>query len=209
MASLLPNIYKIKSSLENEIIDLRLRVGICEAQGINNSFRLERCEMLVNDDFKEIKLLDEKFFTMLSKYPTKKKEKIPYVFNAPQRNRYFTGRSKEIRQLKRILKVEEIFYEKKVRVAAVCGLGGIGKTSLASEYAHQMKDLYKGGVYWFSAEDDGRLNETVNDVATKIGAKPNSFDSTWPNILKKIGTTDDPCLFVLDCLDQLHLSPIT
>ncbi len=38
--------------------------------------------------------------------------------------------------------------------AAVCGLGGVGKTSLVTEYAHRMKNYYHGGVYWFSAEDD-------------------------------------------------------
>ena len=68
------------------------------------------------------------------------------------------------------MKVQKTLKEKKVRVAAVCGLGGIGKTSLVSEYAHQMKDFYKGGVYWFSAEDDAHLSKTVNAVAVKIGA---------------------------------------
>jgi parallel beta-helix repeat protein len=104
------------------------------------------------------------------------------------------------------LKVEETLNEKKVRVAAVYGLGGIGKTNLVSEYAHQMKDFYKGGVYWFSAEDDAHLSKTVNAVAVKIGALLSSFDLTLPNILKKISTVHDPCLILLDCLDQLDLS---
>jgi predicted ATPase len=89
--------------------------------------------------------------------------------------------------------------EKKVRVAAVCGLGGIGKTSLVSEYAHQMKDFYKGGVYWFSAEDDTILDKTVNDIALKLKAIPGSFDLTLSNTLRKIGSTNDPSLIVLDC----------
>ena len=41
--------------------------------------------------------------------------------------------------------VEETVNEQKVCVAPVCGLGGVGKTSLASEYGHKMKDFYKGG----------------------------------------------------------------
>jgi parallel beta-helix repeat protein len=69
-----------------------------------------------------------------------------------------------------------------------------------------MKDFYKGGVYWFSAEDDAHLSKTVNAVAVKIGALLNSFDLTLPNILGKISTVHDPCLIVLDCLDQLDLS---
>ena len=187
------NITKIQSNLSKEIDDLRMRVEKCEIQGDKNS--------------KQIKILEKKCTTELSRFYFKEEEKIPYVFTAPPRNRYFSGRTEEIQKLKRILKVDETSKEKKVRVAAVCGLGGIGKTSLVSEYAHQMKAFYTGGVYWFSAEDDAHLSKTVNAVAVKIGALLNSFDLTLPNILRKISTAHDPCLIILDCLDQLDLSP--
>ena len=155
---------------------------------------------------KGVEMKIAKFTTELSRYHIKENEKIPYVFLAPPRNRYFSGRKKEIEELKRILKVEETMNEKKVRVAAVCGLGGIGKTSLVSEYAHQMKDFYKGGVYWFSAEDDTYLDKTVKGVALRIDALLGSFDLTLSNILKKISSLNDPSLIVLDCVDQLELS---
>ena len=194
MTTLVLNITQIQSNLSKEIDDLRMRVEKCEIQGNKNS--------------EEIKLLEKKCTTELSRFYIKEEEKIPYVFTAPPRNRCFAGRTEEIQELKRILamEVEETSNEKKVRVAAVCGLGGIGKTSLVSEYAHQMKDFYKGGVYWFSAEDDKHLSKTVNAVAVKIGALLNSFDLTLQNILRKISTIHDPCLIVLDCLDQLDLS---
>ena len=162
--------------------------------------------MRVEKNSEEIKLLEKKFTTELSRFYIKEEEKIPYVFSAPPRNRYFAGRTEEIQELKRILKVEETLHEKKARVAAVCGLGGIGKTSLVSEYAHQMKDFYKGGVYWFSAEDDTFLNKTVNDIALRIGALLGSFDLTLSNIMRKIGCLNEPSLIILDCLDQLELS---
>ena len=104
------------------------------------------------------------------------------------------------------MQVEETLKDKKVRVAAICGLGGVGKTSLASEYAHQMKDFYKGGVYWFSAEDDTFLEKTVNDIAVKIGALLGSFDLILSNTLRKISSLNDPSLIVLDCLDNQDLS---
>ena len=192
MTTLFSNITQIQSNLSKEINDLRMRVEKCEIQGNKNS--------------EEIKLLEKKCTTELSRVYIKEEEKIPYVFTAPPRNRYFAGRTEEIQELKRILKVEETFNEKKVRVAVVYGLGGIGKTSLVSEYAHQMKDFYKGGVYWFSAEDDTFLDKTVNDIALKLKAKLGSFDLTLSNTLRKIGTTDDPSLIILDCLDELDLS---
>ena len=191
MTTLRSCISDIQSNLNREIGDLRTGMKKCAAQIDNNC--------------KKIKLLDERT-NELSRCYVKEEEKIPYVFTAPPRNRYFAGRTEEIQELKRVLEVEETLNEKKVRVAAVCGLGGIGKTSLVSEYAHQMKDFYKGGVYWFSAEDDAHLSKTVNAVAVKIGALLSSFDLTLPNILKKISTVHDPCLIVLDCLDQLNLS---
>ena len=190
-----------------------LKIEECESQGACNTLEIEKYKtqatsnsLRIERNSEEIKLIEKKCTTELSRCYIKEEEKIPYVFTAPPRNRYFAGRIKEIQELKSILKVEETSNEKKVRVAAVCGLGGIGKTSLAAEYAHQMKDFYKGGIYWFSAEDDTFLEKTVNDVALKIDALLGSFDLTLSNTLKKISSTHDPCLIVLDCLDQLDLS---
>ena len=200
------NISEIQSNLNQEMHDLRMRLEKCEIQGSSNSLKIENCAIQGSENSSEIKLLKKKFTTELSRFHIKEEEKIPYVFTAPLRNRYFAGRTKQMQELKRILKVEETLNEKKVRVAAVCGLGGIGKTSLVSEYAHQMKDFYKGGVYWFSAEDDTFLDKTVNDIALKIGALLGSFDLTLSNTLRKIGSLNEPSLIILDCLDQLELS---
>ena len=199
MTAVLSNISEIRSNLNQQIHDLRVRVEKYEIVGSSNSLKIEK-------NSEEIKLLEQKFTTELSRFYIKEEEKIPYVFSAPPRNRYFAGRREEIQELKRILKVEETLQEKKARVAAVCGLGGIGKTSLVSEYAHQMKDFYKGGVYWFSAEDDTFLDKTVNDIALRIGALLGSFDLTLSNILRKIGCLNEASLIILDCLDQQELS---
>ncbi|XP_028392419.1 uncharacterized protein LOC114516987 [Dendronephthya gigantea] len=191
VSTVLLNIDKIQSKLRKEIDELRGHV--------------KRIEIQANDNYREIELLKgERSFGQLARYIIEKEE-LPYVFSAPGRNRYFAGRIEEIEELKRILKVEQTSNEKKVRVAAVCGLGGIGKTSLVTEYAHQMKDFYQGGVYWFSAEDDKFLDQSVNDIASKI-VSDNSFNSNLAFVLRKISTTNDPCLIVLDCLDQLELS---
>ena len=205
MNQVLQVVGEIQKNLGREIDYLCTRVERVEKQGATNSLSIKRCADQGADNAKKIKLHDERM-NELSRLFIKEEEKIPYVFTAPLRNRYFAGREKEIEELKRILKIEETSNEKNVRVAAVCGLGGIGKTSLVSEYAHQMKDFYTGGVYWFSAEDDTFLERTVNDIAIKLRALLGSFDLTLSNTFKKIATTHDPSLIVLDCLDQLKLS---
>ena len=132
--------------------------------------RIERCEKHGAENSKEIMLLDKRFNTKLSEFSSKQEEKIPYVFGAPDRNQYFSGRSKELQDLELILQPDDTGVEKKVRIAAVCGLGGAGKTSLVTEFAYRMKKHYLGGVYWFSAEDDMFFEQSVNDTALKLGA---------------------------------------
>ena len=151
MDSLLNKLSNIKSNFEKELRALTWRVERCEKRGAENS--------------KEIKLLDKRFNTELSKFSSKQEEKIPYVFGAPDRNQYFFGRRKELQDLQRILQRDETGAEKEVRVAAVCGLGGVGKTSLVTEYAYRMKKHYLGGVYWFSAEDDLFFEHSVHSVS--------------------------------------------
>ena len=192
MNLLLNKLSNIESNFQKELRALTWRIERCEKHGAENS--------------KEVKLLDKRFNTELSKFSSKQEEKIPYVFGAPDRNQYFSGRSKELQDLQRILKPDDIEVEKKVRIAAVCGLGGVGKTSLVTEYAYRMKKHYFGGVYWFSAEDDMFFEQSVNDTALKLGALLGTIDLTMTNTLFRIGQTSKPCLIVLDCLDQLSLS---
>ena len=167
---------------------------------------VEKCEMLGAENSKQLKRLDKKFTTELSKYHYKQEEKIPYVFDAPERNQYFSGRTQELLELERAVKRNDMEQERNVCIAAVCGMGGIGKTSLVTEYAHKMKNYYRGGVYWFSPEDDTFFKQSVNDTALKLGTSLGTFNLTLTNTLLKISQASEPCLIILDCLDQLNLS---
>ena len=192
MNLLLSKLSNIESNFENELRALTWRIERFEKRGVENS--------------KDIKLLHKRFNTELSKFGSNQEEEVPYVFGAPDRNQYFSGRSKELQDLERILQPDDAGVEKKVRIAAVCGLGGVGKTSLVTEYAYRMKKHYLGGVYWFSAEDDMFFEQSVNKTALKLRAILGTFDLTLTNTLLKIGQTYKPCLIVLDCLDQLKIS---
>ena len=52
------------------------------------------------------------------------------------------------------------------RTVGIAGLGGMGKTQLAVEYAHDHGHDYEGGVYWFQA-DQGLPETGKTDQATR------------------------------------------
>jgi tetratricopeptide (TPR) repeat protein len=75
-------------------------------------------------------------------------------------NPLFVGREDELRNLQQMLTPGSGAL---VGVhAAVIGMGGVGKTQLAIEYAHRYGQLYSAGVFWmnFAGEED-----PINEVA--------------------------------------------
>ena len=132
-------------------------------------------------------------------------DEIPFVFHAPLTNPWFSGRVSELEDLTNLLRLDDSS-QSKVNIAAVCGLGGVGKTSLATEYAQQSKDYYTGGVYWFSGENDTTFENSVYDVSTRFGTQNDSFARTFSATLAIISRNKKPWLIVLDNMDQLSLS---
>ena len=49
-------------------------------------------------------------------------------------------------------------------VAVVAGLGGLGKTQLATEYAHRFAGFYPGGIFWADAEQG--IETVIHQIAT-------------------------------------------
>ncbi len=59
----------------------------------------------------------------------------------------FVGRETELQNLHSSLQTSQ-----QVAIVAVAGMGGVGKTELATQYAKQHLDNYRGGVCWLSAQ---------------------------------------------------------
>ena len=125
------------------------------------------------------------------------------VFDAPEQNKWFTGRENEMKTLESCLTFES---DEELKMAAICGLGGSGKTTLAARFAWKRKSEYEGGVFWFSMEDDRKFENTVNDLALRLEIRTNSFDLTLSNVLTWISKQTKPWLLVLDDVDQLNFS---
>lgn len=125
------------------------------------------------------------------------------VFDAPEENKCFTGREKEVNILEWCLPIER---DTGLQMAAICGLGGCGKTTLATHFAWKRKAEYDGGVFWVSMEDDRKFENSMNDLALRLGTLADSFDLTLSKVLEYICQQKKPWLFVLDDVDQLNLS---
>ncbi|MEH1816742.1 MAG: tetratricopeptide repeat protein [Nostoc sp.] len=61
----------------------------------------------------------------------------------------FVGRDTELQNLHRLLQENQ-----QVAIAAIAGMGGVGKTELALQYANSHRVTYQGGICWLSALQD-------------------------------------------------------
>jgi tetratricopeptide (TPR) repeat protein len=90
----------------------------------------------------------------------------------PPRIAGFTGRADALERLDAILTQDKPAAVTQVSRAAVQGMGGVGKTSLAIEYAHRFRNLYDG-VWWCPAE-------TRIDLVTSLAALAVEFEVASP-----------------------------
>jgi TIR domain/Tetratricopeptide repeat len=92
---------------------------------------------------------------------------LPAVWRAPPRNPRFTGRDGMLTELRRRLHTGE----DTLVVQALYGLGGVGKTQLALEYAHRFAADYDL-VWWIDAEQPVLIPEQLATLAARLGLPP-------------------------------------
>ncbi len=84
---------------------------------------------------------------------------LPRAWRVPTRNPLFTGRDMLLVTLR-----ERLLSGHRAVVQALQGMGGIGKTQLAIEYAHRFANWYDI-VWWISAEQAGLITDQVAALA--------------------------------------------
>jgi tetratricopeptide (TPR) repeat protein len=91
------------------------------------------------------------------------------------RNALFVGREADLKALASALKTGETAAVG--QVATVTGLGGIGKTQLASEFVHRYGQYFSGGVFWISFADPDAVPAEIATCGGPGGmALPDDFD---------------------------------
>jgi hypothetical protein len=91
---------------------------------------------------------------------------LPQVWKVPARNPHFTGRGPDLAAVARGLAAGST-----VTVHSVRGMGGVGKTQLATEYAHAHAGDYE--VVWqIAAEEPASIPDQFTALATGLGLDP-------------------------------------
>lgn len=90
---------------------------------------------------------------------------LPAVWNVTHRNPYFTGREDLLERLRTNLTTGTTTVVKQSQ--AITGLGGVGKTELAIEFAYRFKDTYRL-VWWIRTEDRTSLVTDFTALAREL-----------------------------------------
>jgi len=91
--------------------------------------------------------------------------RFPLIWNVPNRNADFTGRATVLERLRSELAGDGTAA---VLAQALYGLGGVGKTQVALEYAHRYMGEYDL-VWWIPAEQPQAISLAMAELAGRLG----------------------------------------
>ncbi|HEY3482391.1 MAG TPA: FxSxx-COOH system tetratricopeptide repeat protein, partial [Streptomyces sp.] len=104
----------------------------------------------------------------------------PSTYRLPPRNTHFAGRDTTLRELRRRLTSAA-----DVEVQVVHGLGGVGKTQLAVEYAYRYLSKYRF-VAFVDAEDPDLVASQFTSLARELGLVEVGSEQVVPGVYGKL-----------------------
>ncbi|MEU4689724.1 FxSxx-COOH system tetratricopeptide repeat protein [Actinoplanes sp. NPDC023714] len=94
---------------------------------------------------------------------------VPLVFHAPARNANFTGREDDLREMRARMRGGRPAAQSGPALVALHGMGGVGKTQLALEYAHRYRNAYDV-IWWIDAARVTGIDATLAELGARLGA---------------------------------------
>jgi hypothetical protein len=110
------------------------------------------------------------------------------VWNVGPRNARFVGRGAALASVAERLRSDEVAV-----VQALHGMGGVGKSQLAIEYAHRYAGSYDV-VWWVNAEETGLIGEQFAALAAELGLTGPHADmaSDWQSLVFNSSSIREP-----------------
>ena len=134
---------------------------------------------------------------------------LPPIWQVPYaRNPVFTAREELLQQLHDLLHTEQTATITHAQTQAISGLGGVGKTQLAVEYAYRHASAYRA-VFWVSAETTETLTSGYAGLATALNLpqKDEADQQVIVQAIKHWLQTHSDWLLILDNVEDLKLVP--
>ena len=131
--------------------------------------------------------------------------RTPPIFSGvPERTANFAGREKLLEELRATLLKEGGKPAAIIQAQAIKGLGGVGKTFLAAEYAHVHKSVY-AGVWWAPADRRETLISSLALLGTRLDRKLSNVsdhEAVAQQALGLISRSVMPWLLVYDNVER-------
>ncbi|MET9634528.1 NB-ARC domain-containing protein [Lentzea sp. NPDC006480] len=122
----------------------------------------------------------------------------PLLFNVHRVVDHFSGREKLLSDLSDRLVPGPVA---EVRILAVLGLGGIGKTQLAAEFCRRASEHF-GIIAWLPAHDTVTLREQFVALGRRLGVVGGEGDDLVALTSERLASEARPWLLVLDNVEQ-------
>ncbi|MCL1872558.1 MAG: tetratricopeptide repeat protein [Clostridiales bacterium] len=134
-------------------------------------------------------------------FPVSAKEPTLPTNNLPDRNPHFTGREEILEEIHNNFQTGQTVSLRQT----VAGLGGVGKTQTAIEYAYRYAGDYND-IWWVNAENGPQ--EAYRDFAKSKALLPALEEAGWPAVLEAVKNwfdQNEPFLFIYDNAEDFDL----
>ena len=131
------------------------------------------------------------------------------MFAMPDKHPYFTGRESHLEWMREQLESPSVDF------VGICGLGGVGKTSLILQSAWDSQNIFPGGIYWLTADTgpndgDATIKDSLFGLLTHLQLVPKESpvsDDMLVDILNgHFNSLKDRFLVIIDNLDYEKFS---